>query len=160
MSKKLSDFFTLLGFALFVLLVGFLSSWFSGMNIVKDIYFYLNKPSFAPPGWIFAPVWTILYIFIGISAFLVWKKKDEKNINPAIAVFFIQLFLNYIWSIIFFGRGNYGLAFFDIIALWIAITVMIVIFYKISKPAAWLLIPYWLWVTFASALNYFVWTLN
>lgn len=159
MNKKLANSLILIGFILFVLLIGFLSSLFSGVG-VQDFYFSLKKPAFSPPAWVFAPAWTILYILIGISAYLIWQKKEEKNINFGVAIFFIQLFLNYVWSIIFFGKGNLELAFYDIVALWIAIVTMISVFYKISKPAAWLLIPYLLWVSFASILNYNVWTLN
>ncbi|MFA5178291.1 MAG: TspO/MBR family protein [Candidatus Paceibacterota bacterium] len=159
MNKRITNAFTLIGFIIFVLGVGFLSSFFSG-SAVKEIFLYLNKPFFAPPAWVFAPAWTILYILIGISAFLIWQKKDEKNIKPAIAIFFIQLFLNYIWSIIFFGNLNYFLAFIDISLLWISIVIMMTVFLKISKPAGLILIPYLLWVSFASILNYYVWILN
>lgn len=159
MNKKTTNTFTLIGFIIFVLGIGFLSSFFSG-SAVKEIFLYLNKPSFAPPAWVFAPAWTVLYILIGISAFLIWQKKDEKNIKPAISIFFIQLFLNYIWSIIFFGNLNYFLAFIDISLLWISIVIMMFVFFKISKPAGFILIPYLLWVSFASALNYYVWILN
>ena len=160
MNKKISDFLILLVIVAFVLGVGFLSSFFSGLSIVKDLYANLSKPSFAPPAWLFGPAWTILYILIGIAGFLVWKKKDEKNINPAVAIFFIQLFLNYIWSIIFFGKSSYGLALVDIVGLWVGILIMIISFYKISKPAAWILIPYLLWVSFAAILNYNILILN
>ena len=159
MSTKTANIITLTGFIIFVLGVGFLSSFFSG-SAVKEIFIYLNKPVFAPPAWVFAPAWTILYILIGISAFLIWQKKDEKNIKPAIAIFFIQLFLNYIWSIIFFGSLNYFLALIDIGLLWVSILIMMIIFFKISKPASLILIPYFFWVSFASVLNYYVWILN
>lgn len=159
MNKKISDVLTLSGLIIFVLLIGFLSSIFPGVSF-KETYVHLIKPSFFPPAWLFAPVWTILYILIGISAFLVWRKQNEKNINLAVTIFLIQLFLNYVWSIIFFGKGNYFLALVDIVALWFAIGAMIKIFSKISKTAAWVLLPYWLWVSFAAVLNYYAWILN
>lgn len=160
MNKKLSNFLTLAGFIVFVLFVGWLSSYFSGLNSIKTIYLDLQKPVFAPPAWIFGPAWTILYVLMAISAYLIWQKKEEKNINPSVAIFFSQLFLNYIWSIIFFGKGDFTLAFVDIIGLWILILAMIIIFSRISKAAAWLLVPYLLWVGFASVLNYNIIVLN
>jgi tryptophan-rich sensory protein len=160
MNKKLSNFLTLAGFIVFVLLIGWLSSFFSGGPLIKTVYSGLIKPAFAPPAWVFGPAWTILYVLMAVSAYLVWQKKEEKNINSSIAIFFIQLFLNYIWSMIFFSKGNFTLAFVDIVALWIAILATIIIFGKISKPAAWLLVPYLLWVSFASVLNYNIIVLN
>jgi tryptophan-rich sensory protein len=150
---------TLVFFIAFVLFVGYFSSFVVGVPI-KDLYGALAKPSFAPPGYLFGPVWTVLYVLMGISAFLIWQKRDEKDINPATAIFFVQLFLNYVWSIIFFGRSSYGFALLDLILLWFAIIVTIAIFRRFSKVSAYLLIPYWLWVTFAGVLNFFVWKLN
>jgi tryptophan-rich sensory protein len=160
MNIRLSNFLTLAGFIIFVLFIGWLSSFFSGSALIKTIYLSLNKPVFAPPTWVFGLAWTILYILIAISAYFVWTKRQEKNINPAVAIFFVQLFLNYAWSIIFFGKGSFTLAFVDIIALWISIWAMIMVFSRTSKLAAWLLVPYLLWVSFASVLNYYVIVLN
>ncbi len=130
-------------------------------------YDMLYKPALNPPNWIFSPAWTILYILMGIAAFLVWSsyaKASEglakKQIKIALGVFGIQLFLNIIWSIIFFTFHSPFWALVDLIALWLAIVITIFYFYKISKPAAWLLIPYILWVTFAGYLNYSIWVLN
>ena len=124
-------------------------------------YDMLYKPALNPPDWVFSPAWTILYILMGIAAFLVWKKRGEhKEIKTALAIFGIQLFLNIIWSIIFFTLHSPFWAFVDLIALWLAIVITIFYFYKISKPAAFLLIPYILWVTFAGYLNYSIWVLN
>ncbi len=117
-------------------------------------YATLNKPFFSPPNWIFAPVWTILYILMGISLYLVWQKKKIP------AVFWIQLVLNIIWSVIFFGMKNPPLAFMDIIILWIAIFATIKSFSKINKLAGQLLWPYMVWVSFASILNLFIIILN
>lgn len=117
-------------------------------------YATLNKPSFSPPNWIFGPVWTILYILMGISLYLVWTKKKVPTI------FWIQLILNTVWSIIFFGMRNPTLALVDIAALWISIFLTIKSFYKINKLAGNLLIPYLIWVSFASILNLSIVLLN
>jgi tryptophan-rich sensory protein len=174
MNKKLSDFFVLVGFIIFPLFIGFLSAFFAGTDF-KEFYSIIVKPSFSPPAWIFGPVWIVLYIMMGIAAFLAWQKKDssaelpssakatadiEKRIKPAIVFYLLQLFLNYLWSIIFFGQRNYGLALIDIGLLWIVIILTGISFYKISKPAAWLLFPYLLWVSFAGVLNFMIWQLN
>jgi tryptophan-rich sensory protein len=124
-------------------------------------YAELAKPSFAPPNWLFGPVWTTLYILMGIALFLIWKKGFEnREVKIAFGIFIVQLVLNTLWSIVFFGLQNPGAAFIEIIILWIAIVATIIVFKKISKPAAWLLAPYLAWVSFASVLNYAIWTLN
>ena len=127
----------------------------------------LAKPSFSPPNWIFAPVWTALFALMGISFYLIWdllsKSTDaskKRNIRKAISIYFVQLALNVIWSIIFFGLHDPGAAFIEIVMLWFAIIVTIAIFYKISKTASYLLLPYLAWVSFAAYLNYAIWQLN
>ena len=120
-------------------------------------YLTLNKPSFNPPSWIFGPVWTTLYILMGIALYIVWK---NKNSGFAIPVFVIQLVLNSLWSFLFFGTKNIQFAFIEIIFLWVSILLCIILFYRISKPAAYLLVPYILWVSFASVLNYELMRLN
>jgi len=132
---------------------GVLGSFFTTSSI-PTWYTSLNKPFFSPPNWVFGPVWTILYIMMGASLYLVWIKAKVP------AVFWVQLVLNALWSIIFFGMRNPALAFVDIIALWIAIFLTIKYFYKINKLAGQLLLPYLLWVSFASVLNFFIWQLN
>lgn len=132
---------------------GIVGSFFT-ISAIPNWYSTLNKPVFSPPNWIFGPVWTILYILMGISLYLVWQKKKIPSI------FWVQLILNALWSIIFFGMQNPLLAMVDIIALWIAIILTIKAFYKISKPSVYLLIPYLLWVSFALILNYSIWVLN
>ena len=124
---------------------------------VSTWYVDLVKPSFNPPSWLFGPVWTLLYLMMGFSLYLVWSKKVDKK---AFTVFGVQLGLNALWSVLFFGLRNPLLAFIEIIFLWIAIIVNIVLFYKIEKKAAYLLIPYLLWVTFAGVLNFFIYYLN
>jgi len=114
---------------------------------VRTWYLDLNKPSFNPPSWIFAPVWTILFLLMGIALYLVWTKKND------LFWFWIQLFLNVLWSIFFFGLHSPLLAFYEIVFLWIAIIITIVKFWSYNKTASILLIPYFLWVSFASFLN-------
>lgn len=116
-------------------------------------YASLNRPSFNPPNWIFGPVWTILYILMGISLFLIWKEEASKERNIALLVFFLQLVLNFAWSFLFFYFHNLGLAFVEIVILWISIFIMLVLFYKINPIASYINIPYLLWVTFAAVLN-------
>ncbi len=124
-------------------------------------YAGIAKPTFSPPNWIFAPVWTTLFALMGIAAYLVYKKGiGKKVVKVALGIFAIQLILNIKWSLIFFGMHNPGHAFIEIIFLWLAILLTIIAFSKVSKSAAYLLIPYILWVSFASFLNFSIWQLN
>jgi len=116
-------------------------------------YATLNQPSFNPPNWVFGPVWTTLYILMGISLFLIWRLEPGKKRNQAILVFTGQLLLNFCWSFFFFHFKMTGVALIDILALWIMIVVMLIRFYKLTPLAAYINIPYLLWVTFATALN-------
>ena len=142
------------------LLAGVTGSIFT-MPAIPTWYAALNRPPLAPPNWIFGPVWTTLFVLMGISAFLIWKKGlDRKDVKIALGIFIGQLVLNTLWSIIFFGLHSPGGALIEIVFLWLAILATIVAFYKISKPAAWLLVPYILWVSFAAYLNYAIWSLN
>lgn len=121
-------------------------------------YSKLKKPRFNPPNWIFGPVWTILYFLMGISVYLVLV--SGKETTSAVLIFFIQLVLNVLWSALFFGIKKPSFAFIEIILLEISILVTIALFYKISIIASYLLIPYFLWVGFASILNFSIWRLN
>lgn len=140
-------------------------------------YSALARPALNPPSWIFGPVWTLLYALMGIAAFIVWEKmsgrtaigkiiddtfhrKAKRSRARALRIFAIQLALNAIWSIIFFGAKNPGAALIDIALLWIAILLTIILFYRISRTAAFLMIPYLLWVSFAAYLNFGIWWLN
>ncbi|MGV8144140.1 MAG: TspO/MBR family protein [Methanothermobacter sp.] len=124
-------------------------------------YASLAKPSWAPPNWLFGPVWTILYILIGIALFLVWKEGiSRKDVKLAISVFVVQLVLNVLWSVIFFGYNSLLGGLVVVIILWIAILANIIFFYRVSKPAGLLLVPYIVWVSIASYLNYSVYLLN
>lgn len=141
-------------------LAGIIGSVFTSSSI-PTWYATLTRPALNPPSWVFGPVWTTLFVFMGIAAFLVWKKGlNRKDVKIALGIFLGQLVLNTFWSIIFFGLHSPGGAFIEIIFLWLAILATIIAFVKISKPAAWLLIPYILWVSFASYLNFMIWILN
>jgi benzodiazapine receptor len=120
-------------------------------------YQNLNQPSWAPPSWLFGPVWTILYAMIAVAGWLVWRRTGW---NRALSVYAVQLVLNAVWTPIFFGFGQYGLALIDIVVLWLLIGATIYLFRPISRTAAWLLVPYWAWVTFATALNAAIWHAN
>ena len=141
-------------------LTGLLSTPFTIASI-PSWYATLHKPFFQPPNWIFGPVWTILYFMMGISLYLIWIDKIKiQQKSQALTNFGIQLFLNFIWSILFFGLHKPILGFVDIFALWIMIVLTIRTFAPISKNAAYLLIPYLLWVSFASILNLYIVILN
>lgn len=126
---------------------------------IASWYVALNKPSFSPPNWIFAPVWSLLYILMGISLYLLLNS-SKKGKEKAIKLFLIQLTLNFFWSLIFFGLHNPLAAFAEIIALWIFIFLTIKQSYVVSKGAANLMLPYIVWVTFASILNLYINILN
>ena len=123
-------------------------------------YALLNRPPFNPPNEIFGPVWTTLYLLMGISFFLIWKQPSDKKRNTAMIVFFIQLFLNFCWTFLFFYFKELGYALIEIIALWISILLMIFTFYKVKPVAAYINIPYILWVSFATILNAAYYFLN
>ena len=139
---------------------GGLGGFFTSRS-VSEWYPTLIKPSFTPPSWLFMPVWTALYFIMGVSAFLVWRIGWHKSeVKFALAVFIIQLVLNVAWSAVFFGmRSSIG-GMIVIIFLWLAILLTIILFFRLSKISAILLIPYILWVTFASALNGAIYYLN
>ena len=136
---------------------------FSGIftaSAIPDWYASLNKPSFNPPNWVFGPVWTVLYILLGITFFQIWNLEPSQERNLAITVFLIQLLFNFCWSFIFFYFRMIGLALIDIIILWCSIIIMLLLIYKIKPLAAYLNIPYLIWVTFALALNLAYYLLN
>jgi len=132
--------------------VGAIAGMFTS-QAVPVWYASLNRPSFSPPNWVFGPVWTSLYILLGISFFLIWKEEASKERDLAIKVFSIQMLLNFAWSFIFFYFNLIGAALIEIILLWISIALMIYLFYKIKPVAAYMNIPYLLWVSFAAILN-------
>lgn len=150
----------ILVFVLVCELAGIIGSIFTASSI-PGWYAGLVKPSFNPPGWVFAPVWTILYALMGIAAYLVYQKRQgRKDVGRALAVFAAQLVLNTLWSIVFFGAHLIFGAVMVIVLLWLLILVTIWLFSRISKAAAYLLVPYILWVSFASVLNISLYVLN
>ena len=147
-------------FMLLCLTAGAIGSAFT-FPAIPGWYASLSKPSFNPPDWVFGPVWTALYVLMGIAAYLVYRAgAGKKGVRAALAAFGVQLCLNVLWSLLFFGLRSplYGLI--CIAALWLAIAATIIKFYGISKAAGLLLVPYMLWVSFAGLLNYYVWILN
>ncbi|MFA6190170.1 MAG: TspO/MBR family protein [Candidatus Staskawiczbacteria bacterium] len=164
-------------------LAGVVGSVFT-VSEIRNWYSGLNKPFFNPPNWIFGPVWTTLFILMGISLYLVWNNnwKPQNKLNlkgkkpwnslsekfltgswqkaNLILIFSIQLILNILWSIVFFGMHSPGAAFFILLMLWVAIVFTIINFYRVSKISALLLAPYILWVSFAGFLNFIIWMLN
>jgi tryptophan-rich sensory protein len=127
---------------------------------IDEWYSQLNQPGFNPPNWVFAPVWTMLYILMGISCYLIWKIPKNKQRDNALKIYGFQLLLNFTWSFLFFYTHQIDLAMLEIIFLWMCIILMIGRFYSVNKAAAYLNIPYLLWVTFASALNISYYILN
>lgn len=124
-------------------------------------YAALLKPALNPPAWVFGPVWTVLYILIGIALYLVWSRGwSQKNVQVAMTIFAVQLVLNVLWSYLFFGLQSPFFALIEIVLLWIAIFMTLGAFYRVSVPAALLLLPYLLWVSFAAYLNYGIYILN
>lgn len=141
------------------LLIGAVGSLFTRPEI-SGWYVSIQKPSFNPPNWIFGPVWTTLFILIGISFFLIWNKKLIYKIKPEATLYYLQLGLNLLWSILFFGFHQPLLSLIEIVVLWICILLLIIRFYQISKLASYLLVPYLLWVSFAAILNFMIVKLN
>lgn len=121
----------------------------------------LQKPPLSPPAWLFPVVWTVLYVLMGIASYLVITASAPKmQIEKALQLYGLQLFFNFFWSLIFFGMGQYWFAFVWLLVLWVLIILTTIAFYRISKPAAYLMIPYLLWVTFAAYLNGAIAVLN
>ena len=128
-----------------------------GVQGTTDEYASLQQPSWAPPSWLFGPVWSALYALIAVAGWLVWRRV---GFSPALWAWTAQLVLNAIWTPLFFGAGQYGLAFAEIVLMWLAIGVTVVLFARVSRVATALMLPYWAWVTFAAALNLSIWQLN
>ncbi len=141
-------------------LAGIIGSFFTFPSI-STWYVALEKPSFNPPNWVFSPVWITLFILMGISLYLVWGSGAKtRYVKIALTLFGIQLALNALWSIIFFGLKSPFYALIELVILWVAILATIFKFFNISKTAAYLLIPYILWVSFAAVLNFSIWVIN
>lgn len=141
-------------------LAGIIGSVFT-VSSVGTWYAGLRKPGFTPPSWLFGPVWITLYALMGIAAWLVWRKGlEHRVVRIALALFLVQLVLNTLWSVIFFGAQAPLYAFIEIIFLWLAIVLTMVWFFRVSTYAGILLIPYIVWVSYATVLNGFIWNLN
>jgi benzodiazapine receptor len=125
-----------------------------------DWYAHLTKPALTPPAWVFAPVWTLLYLMMGIAAWLVWQRRGVAGAAPALALFLVQLVLNAAWSWLFFGLQQIGWALADLAALWLALGATLLAFWAHRPLAGLLMVPYLLWVSFAVILNYQLWRLN
>jgi tryptophan-rich sensory protein len=140
------------------LLVGALAAFLTRNSM--DVYETLEQPALSPPGWLFLIVWTILYILMGIGAAIVYQKGKGIESSSAVKLYIVQLIFNFLWTIVFFNLGWYLFAYIWLMILWVMIIVMIVKFYRISPIAAYMQIPYLLWVTFASYLNLMIYLLN
>ena len=140
------------------LLVGLLSSFLT--RDAMDIYSSIERPNFAPPSYIFGIVWPILYIMMGVAFYFIWIAKDSSNKKSAIFVYLLQLFLNFLWPIIFFKYKLYFISFIELILLLIVIIITYAKFIKIDKKSAYLLIPYIVWVSFAGILNLSIYLMN
>jgi benzodiazapine receptor len=139
---------------------GIVGSFFTAPNI-QGWYAGLEKPAFNLPNWLFAPVWTALFFLMGITLYLLWGQKGEGRIRKIALIFFsIQLGLNILWSVLFFGLGAPLLAFVEILVLWIMIWLTFLFTFRVNKTAGFLLVPYILWVGFAAVLNFLLWRLN
>jgi tryptophan-rich sensory protein len=153
------DIGSLIGFGVFALLA--LAAASSGAIFTPDAWYRaMNKPSWTPKDWVFPTVWTPLYALIAVSGWLVWREAGVAGAALPLAVYVVQLVLNAGWSAIFFGLKKPGLAFVEVLTLWLSIAVTMVLFWPISTTAALLLAPYLVWVTIASVLNFQVWRMN
>ena len=126
----------------------------------NDWYANLIKPAWNPPSWLFGPIWSLLYVMMGVAAWLVWREGGWKAHQQALGVFLAQWFLNALWTPLFFGLGLPGLAFAEIVLLWLLIVTTVTLFWRVKNIAGALLLPYLAWVTFAAVLNHSIWRLN
>jgi translocator protein len=136
-----------------------LGGWVTTESVVTW-YPTLSKPEWTPPAWLFGPVWAVLYVTIAAAGILVWRRRADRAVGTPLAVFAAQLAANGLWSVLFFGLRSPLLALIDIAALWALIAWTVVAFGRTRPLAAWLLVPYWLWVSFAAALNASIWLRN
>jgi benzodiazapine receptor len=157
---KIIDILKLVASIILCQLAGLIGS-LATIPVISTWYELLKKPFFNPPNWVFGPVWTGLYVLMGISLFIAWQRgKGNSQVKIALVFFFVQLILNACWSLAFFGLKSPLLGLINIVLLWIAIFITIRKFLRISRTAAFLLVPYILWVSFAVLLNFSFWTLN
>ncbi len=147
----------LAGLIVLCVATGFIGS-LASMDAIPTWYAALNKPSWNPPNWVFAPVWTTLYIMMAVAAWRVWLTGDR--VKPALTLFFIQLALNLLWTLIFFGLHSPGGALIEVVPFWAAILATMLAFFGRDKWAGLLFVPYLAWVSFAAVLNFAIWRLN
>lgn len=146
-------------------LIGWLALCFAAAGSAAFVstegwYTALDKPSWNPPAWVFGPAWSLLYVLMAVAAWLVWREGGWKIQGRALGLFFLQWLLNALWTPLFFGMHRPGLAFAEIVCLWLAIAVTLAAFWRVRKIAGVLLVPYLAWVSFAAALNFTIWRLN
>jgi tryptophan-rich sensory protein len=154
------NIFRLLVSVIICQLAGAIGSIFTSSSL-ESWYLLLEKPAFNPPSWVFFPVWTTLYTLMGISLYLIWEKGlQQREVKVGVFLFGLQLGLNILWSLLFFGLRAPYYALLEILVLWLAILLTAIQFWRVSKTASVLLIPYILWVSFAALLNYQIWVLN
>jgi len=160
LNMRIRDIWKLVVSIIACLAAGAIGSIFT-RQAIPTWYATLEKPAFNPPNWLFAPVWTLLYLLMGVAAFLVWRKGlENRQVRIALIVFLVQLVLNALWSVAFFGLESPLFGVVVIAALWVAILFTVLKFYRISLAASVLMWPYLLWVTFAAVLNVSIWLLN
>lgn len=152
-----NQWLVLAGFIMLCLATGFIGG-FATQSAIDTWYATLAKPWWNPPNWVFAPAWTLLYIMMGIAAWLVWKTKDR--IGPAMVLFGAQLVFNLGWSLVFFGLRSPGLALIEVVFLWGSVFLTMLAFFGRQTTAGWLFVPYLAWVSFAALLNAAIWWLN
>ncbi|MBK8575998.1 MAG: tryptophan-rich sensory protein [Elusimicrobia bacterium] len=140
--------------------ITFIAAWVGSRFMPGEWYASLAKPTWNPPNAIFGPVWSVLYVLMGVSAWLVWRRSGFAGAGLALSLFVVQLVLNALWSYLFFGRFRPDLAFLDIVALWSIIAIVTVLFWQNHRAAGAMMIPYLLWVSFASCLNFVIWRFN
>jgi tryptophan-rich sensory protein len=157
--RRIADFAAPAAFIAGCLAIGGLGAWLTASTI-GTWYPTLKRPPLTPPNWVFGPVWTTLYVLMGIAACLVWHKRRTSDVRSAMAAFAVQLVLNLAWSGLFFALANPGAALVEIVVLWLAIGATVAAFGRHSSTAAALMTPYWLWVSFAVYLNAGFWWLN
>jgi len=141
-------------------LLSFAAGWIGSRYMPGEWYAALAKPAWNPPAAVFAPVWTVLYVLMGVAAWLAWRRAGFSGAGAALVLFIVQLGLNALWSYLFFGLHRPELAFMDIVALWVVILVVAVLFWREDWRAGALMVPYLVWVGFASCLNFALWRLN
>ena len=151
--------FDLLGL-LFWIILTFSVATFASQFEPGDWYARIAKPTWTPPGWLFGPVWGILYLSMSVSAWLVWRQRSKTAVAVPLIFYLTQLVINGMWSWIFFGRQWIGLALIDLVVLVILVAITVALFRKVQKTAGLLLLPYLLWISFAAALNFQIWRLN